>query len=186
MEEIDAFGLDRKKELEMNPKFAGSSALGYYLMYLDAHLGNNGTDLERGKVKFEYFTDRKKEEMDVELDKLCRRINERIAPLNGVCDGWKRVTRHFHYMYSDPECQPVKDMLDTAKRVSGRVLSPAGSVLSDLSVILKYGSPEALGLGIGGSFGDEGGAHQNNEFISCSELLEFAKIIGAYSLDYLK
>lgn len=183
---IDSFGRDRDAELAANPKFGDVSGGGYGLMYLDIHLGNNGMDLERGRVKFEYFTDRTREEMDKALDKTVERINEKLRPLGGVCDSWKRVTRHFHYKYSNPDGDSVKEMKAAAARVSGRELIPSGSALSDLSVILKYGSQDAFGLGIGGGFSDEGGSHQNNEALSCDEFLEFAKIIAAYTLNYLK
>ena len=65
---------------------------------------------------------------------------------------------------------------------AGRELRPVGSCLSDLSVILKYGSDEAVGFGAGREFGVYGGAHQPDEFIECDKLVEYAKIIGAYIL----
>ncbi len=64
--------------------------------------------------------------------------------------------------------------------VSGRELAVCGSCLSDLSVILKYGSEEAYGFGIGRDFNLYGGAHQPDEFIECDKLLEYAKIMAAY------
>jgi len=68
---------------------------------------------------------------------------------------------------------------------SGRQLKPCGSCLSDLSVILKYGSKEAFAFGIGRGFAAYGGAHQPDEHIGCAELLEYAKIIGTYILKTL-
>ena len=66
----------------------------------------------------------------------------------------------------------------------GRDLVVCGAVLSDLSLIMKYGSRKAVGFGIGRDFDVYGGAHQRDEFIECSDLLVFAKTIGAFLLDY--
>ena len=40
-------------------------------------------------------------------------------------------------------------------------------------------------LGAGGEFGEDGGAHQANEFIRTGDLLEYVKTIGAYVLKVL-
>ena len=76
-------------------------------------------------------------------------------------------------------------MQEAALQVSGRELGPCGSCLSDRSVILKYGSKEAYGFGIGRDFSEYGGAHQPDEFIECDNLLEYAKIMMAYVVNTL-
>ena len=73
-------------------------------------------------------------------------------------------------------------MQAAAKEATGREVKACGSCLSDLSVILKYGSNQAYGFGIGRDFNDYGGSHQPDEFIECDRLLEYAKIIAAYVL----
>ena len=81
------------------------------------------------------------------------------------------------------DASTIRELQAAAARVSGRTLTPVGACLSDLSVILHYGSPEAISFGIGRDFDAVGGAHQPNEFIECEALLEFTKILAGYLFD---
>ena len=76
-------------------------------------------------------------------------------------------------------------MLTASREITGKEPIVCASCLSDLSVISKYGSSRAFGFGIGRDFSQEGGAHQPNEYIECSKLLEYTKIIAAYILKVL-
>lgn len=109
-------------------------------------------------------------------------LSEKLAPMGIIGDGFRATTRFFHYGYAEPDCAAITELQETAKSVSGRELVPCGSCLSDLSVILKYGGGEAFGFGVGRGFDVYGGAHQPDEFIACKDLLEYAKIMGAYIL----
>ena len=97
----------------------------------------------------------------------------------------EKTTRYFHYQRSDMKNNAVAEKLQSAaKDVLGRDLVVLGAVLSDLSLILKYGSSKTVGFGIGRDFDVYGGAHQRDEFIDCSDLLALSKTIGAFLLDY--
>ena len=147
--------------------------------------GNSGADLGQGEVYFVFYTDKTKEEIYKEFAALETELTEKLAPLGIIGDGFTPATRFFHYVYSDPDCDAIRDLQLAAREASGRDLRPCGSCLSDLSVILKYGSHEAYGFGLGRDFGDYGGAHQPDEHISCDSLVEYAKIIGTYILNTL-
>ena len=112
-------------------------------------------------------------------------LSGKLAALGIISDGFRATTRFFHYGYSEPDCTAIRELQETARDVSGRDVVPCGSCLSDLSVLLKYGGGEAFGFGVGRSFDVYGGAHQPDEFIRCEELLEYAKIMGAYILKTL-
>lgn len=183
MEELDAFGERRKSEMRANENYRGSALPDESLMYLEIRCGNDGNDLGDGHILFEYFTDKSETEIQRELDDMVRKINLRFADKNAVCYPCKKTTRHFHYGKSDAGCRAITDLQDAARRTVGRELPVVGSCLSDLSVILKYGSPDAFGFGVAGGFSDEGGAHQKNECVDCAKLVEYTKIIGAYVLE---
>jgi acetylornithine deacetylase/succinyl-diaminopimelate desuccinylase-like protein len=81
------------------------------------------------------------------------------------------------------DASTIRELQAAALRATGREVKPVGACLSDLSVILHYGSPEAISFGIGRDFNAIGGAHQPNEFIECEALLEFTRILAAYLFD---
>ena len=176
MDVIDQFGARRREELERNPFYGGTIIPATSLRYMSCKVGAQGD----GEISFGFYKDRSKEEIRQELTEMEHQLQKILAPLGLVSDGFFPATRFFHYVYSDPECDSIQDMCSAAKAATGRELHVCGSCLSDLSVILKYGSPEAFGFGIGRDFGAYGGAHQPDEYMECDTLVEYAKIIAAY------
>ena len=185
MQEFEEFYSRRKRELSANPFFAGTIIPDTSVRFMDIRVANHGADLGSGNVDVTYYTDRSKAEIDAELSEMENKLSEKLSKIGIISDGFVRITRFFHYGYSEPDCGSIKDLQNAAGEVSGRELTPCGSCLSDLSVLLKYGCNEAYGFGIGRDFGKYGGAHQPDEFIECDVLLEYAKIIGAYILNTL-
>ena len=97
----------------------------------------------------------------------------------------EKTTRFFHFIKMPVKNNAVAEGLTkAAMETSGRKLEVGGAFLSDLSLIVKHGSSNAIGFGIGRDFDVYGGAHQNDEYIECDVLLEFAKIIGAFLTQY--
>lgn len=89
-------------------------------------------------------------------------------------------------MYNNAKnAKQAANAIPVVMEASGRQVNPCGSCLSDLSVILKYGSKEAFGFGVGRDFNAYDGAHRPDEYISCDVLLEYVKIIGTYILKSL-
>ena len=182
MEEMQAFARRRREELEANRFYRGTIIPETSLRYMDIHVGNIGADLGVGELLFVYYTDRTREEIQSEFDALEKVIAARLAPMGIIGDGFRPNTRFFHYGFSEPDCESIRDMQAAALEATGRSLQPCGSCLSDLSVILKYGNPQAYSFGIGRDFDEYGGAHQPDEFIECDALGEYAKIIARYIL----
>lgn len=182
MEALETFAANRKAELEANPFYQGTIIPGTSMRYMEVRAGNMGADLGDGSVLFLLYTDKTKDEIYAELDALHKVIAERLAPMGIIGDGFRPNTRFFHYQYAEPDCAAIRDMQQAAQEISGREVKVCGSCLSDLSVILKYGNKQAFSFGIGRDFAAYGGAHQPDEFIECDNLVEFAKIIGAYIL----
>ena len=180
LEVLKTFARNRQDELSQNRFYAGSIIPQTSMRYMGIKAGNNGADLGHGEAYFVFYTDKTKEEIFAELAALEKVLEERLAPLGIVGDGFVPVTRFFHYAYVEPDCDAIRDMCDAAKEAVGQVPVVCGSCLSDLSVILKYSGAEAFALGAGRDFSLPGGAHQPDEFIVCEDLLNFAKVLAAY------
>lgn len=180
MEVMEQFAVNRYTELDHNRFYKGTIIPGTSLRYMHFKAGDQGADLGNGEVQFVTYTDKTKEEIFAELQQLDLILKQRLAQIGIVGDGFVPATRFFHYGFSEPDCESIQDMQEAAKAVSGRALVPCGSCLSDLSVILKYGSKQAYGFGIGRDFDEYGGAHQPDEYVDCEELVEYAKIMMAY------
>ena len=185
MEELEGFAKRRRDELSDNRFYKGTIIPDTSLRYMHVKAGDNGADLGAGEVLFVMYTDKTKEEIFKELAELERIISRKLKPMGIIGDGFTPHTRFFHYAYSEPDNDSIRDMQASALEVSGRELKPCASCLSDLSVILKYGSRNAFGFGIGRDFGTYGGAHQPDEYIECEKLVEYAKIIAAYVVKFL-
>lgn len=182
MEEIEKFGDNRRREMGENPYCVGTEIPGDALRFMHAMAGRDASDWGSGEVALSFYTDRDKDAVYAELDAVDQRIRERLAAIGIVGDGFIATTRHFHYGACAPDCAAITDLIAAAKDATGRDLRVCGSCLSDLSVIMKYGSPEAFGFGWGRGFTEEGGAHQPNECIRCDSLVEYTKIMGEYIL----
>lgn len=138
-----------------------------------------------GEIVFKFYTDKAKEKIYAEYQEMEIELAERLGRIGIISDGFTPATRFFHYAYADPNNRAICDIQECSAEVSGRQIIPCASCLSDLSVIIKYGSPNAFGFGIGRDFSEYGGAHQADEFVECDKLLEYAKIIALYVLKSL-
>ena len=113
------------------------------------------------------------------------RIAPRLAEMGIVGDGFTQVTRFFHYGAVAADGALVSALQRAAREAVGRELHSCGSCISDLSIIQKYAGGEAVAFGIGRPFGEQGGAHQPDEYIDCESLVEYAKIMAHYLLNEL-
>lgn len=182
---IKTFKEKRRAELEANRFYKGTIIPETSLRFDEIRAGNNGMDRGVGQIVFTFYTDKTKDEIYKEFSELNALINERLAPLGIVGDGFTPDTRFFHYGYCEPDSEDIKILTEASKEATGMDILVCGSCLSDLSVILKYGSPAAFGFGAGRDFSEEGGAHQPNEYITCESLLNYTKNIAAYILRVL-
>ncbi len=182
---MEGFKQRRQAELSANRFYADTIIPETSLRYMGIKAGNSGSDLGCGELKFVFYTEKTKEEIFAEYREMEQELNEKLAPLGIIGDGFFPATRFFHYAYAEPDCSSIQDLCNAARSATGRELEVCGSCLSDLSVILKYGCKEAYGFGIGRDFSEYGGAHQPDEFVACDDLVEYAKIIAAYIIQTL-
>ena len=180
IEEIEKFGDRRRNELARNRFYKGTIIPETALRYMDVHAGDHGNDLGTGTVYFTFYTDKTREEIEVEFKELESVLKKRLEPMGIKGDGIIPRTRFFHYVHCEPDSEDIKAMVDAAVEATGKAPIVCGSCLSDLSVISKYGSSEAYGFGMGRDFSLPGGAHQPNEFIECDKFVEYTKTIAAY------
>lgn len=182
LEVMREFKARRTAELEANPYYKGSDIPKTCMRYMDIRAGKSGTDLDRGELFFTYYTVKSREEIKAEFAELEGILNERLAPLGIVGDGFAPCTRFFHYTHIPADHAAIKTFLDAGNEVVGYAPTVCGSCLSDLSVIGKYGGGAAFMYGCARGFDSPGGAHQANEYISCDALVDFTKTVAAYVL----
>ncbi len=185
MEELKKFGKNRRAELDINPYYKGTGIPESALRYNEIRAGNNDMDKDIGELKFTYYTDKTKEEIEKEFDELAKSIGARLAPMGLIGDGFIPDTRFFHYGVCPPDCEDVQLMQEASQEITGKEMLVCGGGLSDLSVLIKHGSEFAYVIGAGRMFSEKGGAHQPNEFIECDKLLELTKMVAAYLLKVL-
>ena len=183
LEETEKFGERRRREMCENPNYEGTTIGEGAMRYMEVKCANESADLHAGYVWFQYYTDKDTETIDSEMTEMVAAIDARLAPLGASVTGWERNCRSFRYGAVPKDASTIRELQVAAKRATGRTVTPVGACLSDLSVILHYGSPEAISFGIGRDFDAIGGAHQPNEFVECADLVEFAKILAAYLFD---
>lgn len=186
MDVIDEFAARRRAELSKNRFYADTVVPQQALRYIGVRAGENGQDLGVGELHFVFYTDKTKEEIYPEFDRMDAALRERLAPLGMVSDGFYPTTRFFHYVTCESDHPHVLDYLEATRLVTGKVPDVCGGGLGDQSVIAKYGCPSAISIGCIRNFEQAGGAHQPNEYIECDKMVEFAKIIAAYMLKVLQ
>jgi len=181
---LRAFGDRRRAELENNPDFSGSIVARNALRVMGFSVGSRaGTDMGNGYLNITYYTDRQESEIKKEFATLKQNIDSEFKTM-GLCElEIEKTTRFFHYIKSDENNRFVS-LLQSVGAENGRTLQTTGACLSDLPMFILYGSPRAVSFGIGGDFHRAGGAHQTNEYVECDKLIEFAKIVGAFVLEY--
>ena len=180
MDVLDIFAENRRAELEANRFYAGTVIPETSMRYIGVKCGENGQDLGIGEVHFVFYTDKTKEEIYPEFERLDALLQERLAPLGMVSDGFYPTTRFFHYVFCEPDCQDILDYQDAAELATGIRPQVCGGALGDQSVIAKYGTKNAFSVGPIRSFELAGGAHQPNEFVECDSLVAFTKTVAAY------
>lgn len=185
LEEMKKFGKNRREELEQNPYYQGTFVPETSLRYNEIRAGDNDADKDIGILKFTFYTDKTKEEIEKELKALEQSISEKLAPLGLVGDGFIPDSRFFHYGVCPPDCEDVKLMVEAAKEAANMDMQVCAGCLSDMSVLIKYGSPYTMTIGACRMFHEVGGAHQPNEFIECSKLLDLTKSVAGYLLKVL-
>lgn len=185
LEEMEKFGQRRRDELHANPFYAGTDIPEGALRYFTVRAGGNGNDLNIGEIRYSIYTDKTKEEIDVEYAALEAAVEARLKPLGLISEGFRGTTRFFPYNAIPADCPSILALQKAARETSGRELQVCGSCLSDTALLVKYNPGDVFAFGVGREFSVEGGAHQPDEFVECEALVELTKILGAFILDNL-
>ena len=185
-EEIDIFGARRVAELKANPNFANSIIPDTAIRYMNMGTGLNTNDRHKGVFDFAFYSDKTREEIWEELNSSFERINERLSPLGIKIEEVIESSRYFGYGTVDGQNENIRLLKSVGKDIIGRELSVKPSCLSDLSLFLSAAPGRAVSFGAGRDFDVPGGAHLPDEFIECESLLNFAKIVIKFVLEWDK
>ena len=119
-----------------------------------------------------------KEETQAKLDSIVSRLTPELEKLNLATDGFILTTRFFHYGEADKDSREVELLTELITENTGEAPDTKGTCLSDLSLVLKYGSKNSFNYGMPRGSKTGGGAHQPNEHIECEKLLDLTKIMA--------
>jgi len=184
--ELDIFAKRRFAELEINPLFDNSIIPKTAFRYMNMGTGLNTNDRHKGVFDFAFYTDKTREEIWRELEVTFASINEKCAPLGIKIDKVVESSRFFTHGFVDKSNPNIKLLEKVGKNTVGREIGVKASCLSDLSLFLSAAPGRAVSFGAGRDFDVPGGAHLPDEFIECDSLLNFAKIIAGYVLEWDK
>jgi len=138
--------------------------------------GTNGT--KSGKLAFAIYTDMTKDETVACFAEICERLKPRFDALSLATDGFVLRTRFFIYGETDKESREVQVLSSLLEEQNGVAPDTKDTCLSDLSLLLRYGTKNSFNFGIPRGSKEGGGAHQPNEHIDCEILLSFVKILA--------
>ena len=181
---MKAFGERRQNELSRNRYYSGSDVPGRGLRLMAISSGTKTSDKNKGVLDFAFYTDRSKEQIEKELAEMYADMEAALSPLGLVIEKIEPRSRFFRYVSTAPDNANIEILKKAAEKSVGRQLNCFGEELSDLSLFLSCAPDRAVNFGAGRDFGVYGGAHQPDEFISCDDLLQMAKIVGQFVLDW--
>lgn len=138
--------------------------------------GTGGT--KEGHLAFAIYTDMTKEETVACLEKICQKLKTKFEELSLTTDGFILRTRFFIYGKTDKKSHEAEVLSSLLQEQTGAAPDTRGTCLSDLSLLLRYGTQNSFNFGIPRGSKDGGGAHQPNEHIDCETLLSFAKTLA--------
>ncbi len=184
-EVMDDFRKRREAELNSHENYRGTIIPSTSMRFTEIRAGSGGMDLDTAFAEVTFYTDKGEKEWREEIETVVKpALNEKLKPLGLHFDRAVMTTRFFHFMEGDEHNSAIQILSRAAQKVSGRKVEPKASCLSDLSLLMKYGSPRAISFGVGRDFFLYGGAHRPDEFIECDILEEFAAVVGGFLMEY--
>ena len=184
--ELDVFAERRVAELKKNPLFDGSIIPDTAFRYMNMGTGLNTNDRHKGVFDFAFYTDKTREEIWAELLDIFKSIDEKNASLGIKIEEVIESSRFFTHGFVERDNANINLLRNIGNDFIGRKLDVKASCLSDLSLFLAAAPGRAVSFGAGRDFDVPGGAHLPDEFIECESLLNFAKIIAKYILEWDK
>jgi len=184
MNALRPFGERRRKELDINPHYHGTDMQRSAFRITGFKAGEMGCDLSHGKIQCSYYTDQSEETIMAELKAIEDEIKEKIQPLQVETVGFEPMSRYFEY----GQMEDTTGVLDAFQRASmastGKEIPVTASCLTDLNLILQYGSKNSLNFGLVRDFKLYGGAHQPDEFVECDQLVDHTKKLALFLLEW--
>lgn len=177
---LEDFGKRRFEELNESPIFKDTVIQADAFRMLEISCGQNGVDLENGRVMFSYYTLSDYDIINKELSDLSARVQEEIFRYGLIFEGIERITRFFNPVNPDKisdDAAVFAKILGEFKKSPAKI---AGGCLSDLAVFSQYGGGTAFNTGLYRGFGEYGGPHQADEYVNCNELLALTCSIAVY------
>ncbi|MCQ2400990.1 MAG: M20/M25/M40 family metallo-hydrolase [Lachnospiraceae bacterium] len=182
-EEMAKFRQRRHDELMEYPRFARSTIPDEAYRIQDIMAGGT-LSLNRGRINSCFYTTKSEKEINKEFAEITDTLNERLDSYGVIFEGFRFTTRFFRFAEVPEDNTSVELLKKAYREVTGREQEDVGSCLSDLTIYMHNCTKNSVCFGVGGGFGEYGGAHQPDEHIGCDELLEFAKILASFMMDY--
>ncbi len=182
-QELDVWAKEVSSEFRKRPLFRDSVVPDTVARYQDVHAGFNGIEMNRLETEITFYSIHGEEETRKEWAEVERRFNERAKDLHVHLTEWKMMTRFFRFVETDPEGKAVRLLRDACREFCGTDNKPVGICLSDYPMFLRT-CPTALTFGCGRPFEVDGGVHQIDEYVEVKELVNFAKILASFLLNY--
>lgn len=179
-EELEGFFNNRYGELAEDRYFAGTDMQRSAVRIHEFKAGNNACDLDFGNLNFVYYSNKPEEELHNEIAEAEKRIRSRLKDMGIETEGFKPTTRFFHCLSLPDENTMLQTLKKAAEQACGHEIKISGACMSDLSIFLKFGTPNSVNFGILRDFKLYGGAHQPDEFVNQEEFLNHCKALALF------
>jgi len=179
-EELKDFFNNRYKELAEDRYFAGTDMQRSAVRIHEFKAGNGACDLDFGNLNFVYYSNKPEEELQNEIVEAEERIRNRLEKIGIKTEGFKPTTRFFHCLSLPDEDTMLQTLKKAAEQACGNEVKISGACMSDLSIFLKFGTPNSINFGILRDFKLYGGAHQTDEFVTQEEFLNHCKALTLF------
>ncbi len=182
LEQLKLFAQKRRAELHINPLYTGTDMERSAFRLME--FKNVESNLDEAMLSFVIYTDKPKDIIHQELNDILKKVKPILAEKGITTDGFTPTTRFFGY-YETPKDDPAVAIMRTAaEQVSGKPVKQTGACLTDLSLLIPYGSPSSFNFGIFRDFALPGGAHQPNEYVECKQFIEHTKTLVLFLMRY--
>lgn len=131
-----------------------------------------------GQLSLAVFTNKTRKEIEAEFSKIMERAKPTLDELKLRSDGFVATTRYFLYGECDENSKEASLLKEAYFDVTGKYPEGAAPVLSDLSLLMHFGSKNSFNYGIPRGSDNYGNAHQPNEHVKLDIVLNCAKTIA--------
>ena len=180
VEQLKQFAALRDTEFSKSKVYCNSREREQCMRLLGVTIGNNGNDLGMAKLTFVFYTLQSREETEKELYAMRDVLTEQLKELDFTVGDFIPQTRFFIPHMPETICGDALAFGKACDDVRGVPTPTLGACLSDLSVFGNFGGGEAFNHGLVKGFEAYGGAHQNDENITCKDLLDVTKAMAVY------